>query len=230
MSSSVSHQVEHPRHPTTLSKLDLGCSSQYWFDGWANPRLPFSLFDTSRKGYGHSFATLCRAALSAIAVAGSCVVATAAAWAGDPVAHDIAAEIGLNFHGQQLAATQGESAVFDYDGDGLRDILLSTHGGSPWPSCRLRPTGPSGRSSPGPSSKRIGMAVSPPTSAASMARACRTGCPTSTASPAPARAPAPRNIRTRCSSSAQTTPSRTSPGAGCRRRPWPRPRAGGHRL
>lgn len=65
----------------------------------------------------------------------------AQAWTGDPVARDIAAEIGLNFHGNPMSATQGESAVFDYDGDGLRDILLSTHGGSPWPLLQGQPDG-----------------------------------------------------------------------------------------
>ena len=54
----------------------------------------------------------------------------------DPVAHDVAAGLGLNFHGAALAKTQGETPVFDYDGDGQLDILLSTHGGSPWPLLR----------------------------------------------------------------------------------------------
>ena len=54
------------------------------------------------------------------------------ALAKDPVARDVAAEVGLNFHGATLAKTQGETPIFDYDGDGDQDILLSTHGGSPW--------------------------------------------------------------------------------------------------
>lgn len=56
--------------------------------------------------------------------------------AADVVARDIAAEVGLNFHGEELAKTQGMMPVFDYDGDGYDDILLSTHGGTPWPLMR----------------------------------------------------------------------------------------------
>ena len=52
--------------------------------------------------------------------------------AADVVAHDVAAEVGLNFHGEVLAKTQGMMPVFDYDGDGDDDVLLSTHGGTPW--------------------------------------------------------------------------------------------------
>ncbi|MFZ1428377.1 MAG: VCBS repeat-containing protein [Geminicoccaceae bacterium] len=64
----------------------------------------------------------------------TCVLALSAqAQVRDPVARDIAAEVGLNFHGAALAKTQGETPIFDYDGDGDSDILLSTHGGSPWP-------------------------------------------------------------------------------------------------
>lgn len=70
-----------------------------------------------------------------------CAIPTAHAWTNDPVAHDVAAEIGLNFHGQRLSNTQGETAVFDYDGDGLLDILLSPHGGTPWPLMQGRPDG-----------------------------------------------------------------------------------------
>ena len=103
--------------------------------------LPVSMICVNRKAYRHLFTMLCRATLTALAVAGSYAVGTAEAWDNDPVAHDIAAEIGLNFHGQQLAGTQGKSAVFDYDGDGLRDILLSTHGGSPWPLMQAQPDG-----------------------------------------------------------------------------------------
>ncbi|MFZ1428364.1 MAG: VCBS repeat-containing protein [Geminicoccaceae bacterium] len=68
-------------------------------------------------------------------------VPAAQALTGDPVARDIAAEIGLNFHGNPVAATQGETPVFDYDGGGVRDILLSTHGGSPWPLLQSQPDG-----------------------------------------------------------------------------------------
>ena len=103
--------------------------------------LPVSMICVNRKAYRHLFTMLCRATLTALAVAGSYAVGTAEAWDNDPVAHDIAAEIGLNFHGQQLAGTQGELAVFDYDGDGRLDILLSTHGGSPWPLMQAQPDG-----------------------------------------------------------------------------------------
>lgn len=56
----------------------------------------------------------------------------APAQARDPVARDIAAEVGLNFHGASRSKTQGQTPIFDYDGDGDADILLSTHGASPW--------------------------------------------------------------------------------------------------
>lgn len=50
----------------------------------------------------------------------------------DPVARDDAFIAGLSFRGKRLGLTQGESPVFDYDGDGKLDILLSTHGTMPW--------------------------------------------------------------------------------------------------
>lgn len=64
-------------------------------------------------------------------IAGALAVSTQAQ-ARDPVARDIASQVGLNFHGAATAKTQGETPIFDYDGDGDSDILLSTHGGSPW--------------------------------------------------------------------------------------------------
>lgn len=72
-------------------------------------------------------------AVAVVAGIVACTLAwTAPAQAGDPVARDIAGEIGLNFHGATQSATQGETPIFDYDGDGDSDIMLSTHGASPW--------------------------------------------------------------------------------------------------
>ena len=56
--------------------------------------------------------------------------------AADPIARDIAAAAGINFHGQRLGSTQGETPVFDFDADGDRDIVLSTHNVSPIPLMR----------------------------------------------------------------------------------------------
>lgn len=53
-----------------------------------------------------------------------------------PTARDDAFFAGLSFRGKRLGLTQGESPVFDYDGDGKLDILLSTHGTMPWPLMR----------------------------------------------------------------------------------------------
>lgn len=84
----------------------------------------------------------CRSATAVIlALIAVCTPPAAHAKTGDPVARDIAAHIGLNFRGNQVSPTQGESPVFDYDGDGLPDILLSTHGGSPWPLLQVQPDG-----------------------------------------------------------------------------------------
>ncbi|MGD9510915.1 MAG: FG-GAP repeat domain-containing protein [Geminicoccaceae bacterium] len=62
-------------------------------------------------------------------------------WAGlaaaaDPVARDIGPSAGLKPNGSANVSTQGETPVFDYDKDGDPDLLLSTHGGSPWPLMR----------------------------------------------------------------------------------------------
>lgn len=54
------------------------------------------------------------------------------AHAADPIASNVAATAGLTFRGALNGATDGESAVFDYDRDGDLDLLLSTHGSSPW--------------------------------------------------------------------------------------------------
>ena len=56
------------------------------------------------------------------------------AWAqsADPIARDIASSAGLLCDGKVSCLTQGEHPVFDYDGDGYRDILLAGHGGAPW--------------------------------------------------------------------------------------------------
>ena len=56
------------------------------------------------------------------------------AWtqAVDPIARDIASSAGLLCDGKVSCLTQGEHPVFDYDGDGYRDILLAGHGGAPW--------------------------------------------------------------------------------------------------
>ncbi|MFZ1430071.1 MAG: HEAT repeat domain-containing protein [Geminicoccaceae bacterium] len=54
----------------------------------------------------------------------------------DPVARDDAFIARLSFRGKRLGLTQGESPVFDYDGDGKLDILLSAHGTMPWPLMR----------------------------------------------------------------------------------------------
>lgn len=54
----------------------------------------------------------------------------------DPVARDDAFIAGLSFRGKRLSLTQGESPVFDYDGDGKLDILLSAHSTMPWPLMR----------------------------------------------------------------------------------------------
>ena len=74
----------------------------------------------------------CRFVAAVIAHAVGLAVLAPDAQANDPVARDVAAEVGLNFHVVRLGKTQGELPVFDYDGDGDLDILLSTHGGSPW--------------------------------------------------------------------------------------------------
>ena len=72
-------------------------------------------------------ATLLLLAVVGVGVAGM------RAEAADPVASDSSSATGLNFHGAALSLTQGESPAFDYDGDGDLDILLSSHGVSPWP-------------------------------------------------------------------------------------------------
>jgi HEAT repeat protein len=59
----------------------------------------------------------------------------------EPVARDDAPGRGLHFRGKRLGRTQGESPVFDYDGDGDLDILLSTHGSMPWLLMRNRGDG-----------------------------------------------------------------------------------------
>ena len=56
--------------------------------------------------------------------------------AADPVARDVGPAAGLLPHGLTNVSTQGETPIFDYDGDGLLDMVLSTHGGSPWPLMR----------------------------------------------------------------------------------------------
>ena len=56
--------------------------------------------------------------------------------AADPVARDVGPAAGLLPHGLTNVSTQGETPVFDYDGDGLLDMVLSTHGGSTWPLMR----------------------------------------------------------------------------------------------
>ena len=61
---------------------------------------------------------------------------SAAALAADPVARDIGPSAGLKPNGLANVSTQGETPVFDYDLDGDPDLLLSTHGGSPWPLMR----------------------------------------------------------------------------------------------
>ncbi|MGD9510916.1 MAG: FG-GAP repeat domain-containing protein [Geminicoccaceae bacterium] len=58
------------------------------------------------------------------------------AGAADPFARDIGPATGLLPHGLTNTSTQGETPVFDFDGDGLLDMVLSTHGGSSWPLMR----------------------------------------------------------------------------------------------
>jgi FG-GAP-like repeat len=79
-----------------------------------------------------------RAALFALA---ALLGAAGGADAADPVARDIAAAAGLGFQDGRLGLTQGETPVFDYDGDGQRDILLSTHNVSPWRLMRNKGNG-----------------------------------------------------------------------------------------
>lgn len=52
------------------------------------------------------------------------------------VAQDIAASAGITCPGALNCKTQGEMPAVDYDRDGDVDILLSPHGGSPWPLLR----------------------------------------------------------------------------------------------
>ena len=157
-----------------------------------------------------------RAALCILATLAAAISLGPPALASDPIARDIAAEIGLNYRGAVVASTEGESPVFDYDGDGDLDILLSTHGGSPWPLMQIRATAPSWRRCPGRSSRRTATGASPPISVASRKAAFRTGCRTSTALPGLAKGSAPRSIENHCSSSGQTIRSSTSPRAGGR--------------
>jgi hypothetical protein len=77
---------------------------------------------------------------SVVALAGLCSAA-ATGHAADPVARDIAAAAGLSFQDGRLGLTQGETPVFDYDRDGQRDILLSTHNVSPWRLMRNKGNG-----------------------------------------------------------------------------------------
>lgn len=73
---------------------------------------------------------------AAIAVTGLLLRLCAGANAADPVARDIGAIAGLLPNGLVNVSTQGETPTFDFDGDGKVDLLLSTHGGSPWPLMR----------------------------------------------------------------------------------------------
>ena len=186
MSSSARDHEEYPRYGTKAGETGPDIYNHFWFKPPIGSTLSAILINVNRKSRGHLFAKLCRAMLIVLAVAGSYAVGPAEAWDNDPVAHDIAAEIGLNFHGQQLAGTQGQPAVFDYDGDGLRDILLSTHGGSPWPLMHAQPDGTFREILAGTFFKADRMAASPPISAASAAMGGRMACRTYTASPAPA--------------------------------------------
>ena len=93
------------------------------------------MVDDGDPQYRSAGACACRTSwrLAAMTLTSLCLVVFAAsAWAGDPVAHDVAAEVGLTFHGATISKTQGETPIFDYDGDGDLDIMLSTHGVSPW--------------------------------------------------------------------------------------------------
>jgi hypothetical protein len=72
-----------------------------------------------------------------MAVAGALFLSPLAdASVADPIARDIGSTAGLLPHGLTNVSTQGETPVFDYDGDGLLDMVLSTHGGSSWPLMR----------------------------------------------------------------------------------------------
>jgi hypothetical protein len=52
----------------------------------------------------------------------------------DPVARDVARAAGLNF--RVFTHTQGETPIFDFDSDGKKDILLSSHHKGDWPMMR----------------------------------------------------------------------------------------------
>ncbi len=56
------------------------------------------------------------------------------AGAVDPIARDVATAAGLNF--RVFTHTEGETPIFDFDGDGKRDILLSSHHKGEWPLMR----------------------------------------------------------------------------------------------
>ena len=121
MDSSIDH-----RGLAKLCGID-GIAARLWLGarrGRAGPALP----------QGHAiFVMTAHAPLCIVATLAAAISLGPPARASDPIARDIAAEIGLNYRGALVASTEGESPVFDYDGDGDLDILLSMHGGSPWP-------------------------------------------------------------------------------------------------
>ena len=135
------------------------------------------------------------------------VASASVAWTqtADPIARDIASSAGLLCDGKVSCLTQGEHPVFDYDGDGYRDILLAGHGGAPW---ALMHNDGNDTLSPRHSSfsRRTGMVASRPMLAV-RAVACRTGVPTSIASQAPARGSAPPLGQTICSCRHRSTAS-----------------------
>lgn len=65
----------------------------------------------------------------------------AGAKAGDPVARDMAAAVGLSYHGARLGGSWGDSVVFDYDLDGDPDLLVNAHGSTTWPLMRNKGNG-----------------------------------------------------------------------------------------
>ena len=72
-------------------------------------------------------------------------VAAPSAHATDPVAVEATLAAGFSYEGP----TQGDNAVFDFDGDGNFDVIPSMHGGVPWPIKRNNGDGTFTEVSPG---------------------------------------------------------------------------------